>query len=260
MAYGYSSKKLSNKKSLAKTRQMEPRLLLASLVMAAGVFAYPLDLGEAAIVRENGTVLDASGLVHNIDPEKVVSNDFAYNRFKEFDLNQGHIANLSFGGASTLANLVNKQININGIVNAVKNGNIDGHLIFLSPDGIAVGSSGVINAGQFTGLVPTRTAFDALYNTPASITLAAVNALNTGSFATGKKVEVSGKINTHSGVMLGAGIINIQDGAVLQSTKSLDFTQLVNIKNGDTIQTNAGLGGLTAVEGSGGDIIIMAKQ
>jgi len=260
MAYGYSSKKLSNKKSLAKTRQMEPRLLLASLVMAAGVFAYPLDLGEAAIVRENGTVLDASGLVHNIDPEKVVSNDFAYNRFKEFDLNQGHIANLRFGEASTLANLVNKQININGIVNAVKNGNIDGHLIFLSPDGIAVGSSGVINAGQFTGLVPTRTDFDALYNTPASITLAAVNALNTGSFATGKKVEVSGKINTHSGVMLGAGIINIQDGAVLQSTKSLDFTQLVNIKNGDTIQTNAGLGGLTAVEGSGGDIIIMAKQ
>ncbi|WP_294523128.1 leukotoxin LktA family filamentous adhesin, partial [uncultured Anaerovibrio sp.] len=263
MAYGYSSKKLSNKKSLAKTRQMEPRLLLASLVMAAGVFAYPLDLGEAAIVREDGTVLDASGLVHNIDPENVVSNDFAYNRFKEFDLNQGHIANLSFGGASTLANLVNKQININGIVNAVingNNGNIDGHLIFLSPDGIAVGASGVINAGQFTGLVPTRTAFDTLYNTPANITLAAVDALNTGSFATGKKVEVSGKINTHSGVMLGAGIINLQDGAVLQSTKSLDFTQLVNIKNGDTIQTNADLGGLTAVEGSGGDIILMAKQ
>ena len=256
MAYGYSSKKLSNKKSLAKTRQMEPRLLLASLVMAAGVFAYPLDLGEAAIVRENGAVLDASGLVHDIDPEKVVSNDFAYNRFKEFDLNQGHIANLKFGDASTLANLVNNQININGIVNAVRNGKIDGNLIFLSPDGIAVGASGVINAGQFTGLVPTRNAFDTLYNTPANITLAAVNSLNTGSYANAKSIDIKGQVNTHSGVMLGAGIININDGAKIRSTKDLDFNSLVNISGG----VSAGLNGLTASQGAGGDIIITAKE
>ncbi|MBQ3853299.1 MAG: leukotoxin LktA family filamentous adhesin, partial [Anaerovibrio sp.] len=256
MAYGYSSKKLSNKKSLAKTRQMEPRLLLASLVMAAGVFAYPLDLGEAAIVRENGAVMDASGLVHDIDPEKVVSNDFAYNRFKEFDLNQGHIANLKFGDASTLANLVNNQININGIVNAVRNGKIDGNLIFLSPDGIAVGASGVINAGQFTGLVPTRNAFDTLYNTPANITLAAVNSLNTGSYANAKSIDIKGQVNTHSGVMLGAGIININDGAKIRSTKDLDFNSLVNISGG----ASAGLNGLTASQGDGGDIILTAKQ
>ena len=258
MAYGYSSKKLSNKKSLAKTRQMEPRLLLASLVMAAGVFAYPFDLGEAAIVRENGTVLDASGLVHNIDPEKVVSNDFAYNRFKEFDLNQGHIANLSFGGASTLANLVNKQININGIVNAVKDGKIGGHLVFLSPEGIAVGSSGVINAGQFTGIVPNKVDFDKLYNSTqpvTDITLDAIKTIKAGSYANNKSIYIDGQINTHSGVMLGAGIININDGAKIQSTKDLNFTDLVN-----TGGASSGLTGLTASNGTGGDIIITAKQ
>ena len=256
MAYGYSSKKLSNKKSRAKNQQMEPHLLLASLVMAAGIFAYPFDIGEAAIVRENGEVLDSIGQVHNIQPEQVVSNAFAYNRFKEFDLNQGHIANLMFGDASTLANLVNNQININGIVNAVRNGKIDGNLIFLSPDGIAVGASGVINAGQFTGLVPTRNDFDTLYNTPANITLAAVNSLNTGSYANAKSIDIKGQVNTHSGVMLGAGIININDGAKIRSTKDLDFNSLVNISGG----ASAGLNGLTASQGDGGDIILTAKQ
>ena len=146
--------------------------------------------------------------------------------------------------ASTLANLVNNRVTINGIVNAVKGGAIDGHLIFLSPNGIAVGSSGVINAGQFTGIVPTPEAFNKLYNTqtPATdITLAAINQIKDGAYAAVKTddegvvqgtIDIRGQINTHSGVMLGAGIINIKDGAKIQSTKNLDFTNLVNIQSG----------------------------
>ena len=112
MAYGYNIKKTDKdwefssvhctewtprggrRKSQAKARQREQRRMLLSLSMATGIFAYPYGISEAAIVRENGITFDDSVNVHNIDPEKVVSDKFAYNRFKQFDLEPGHIANL----------------------------------------------------------------------------------------------------------------------------------------------------------------------
>ena len=263
MAYVYTIKKRNEKKARIKTKKMETRWLLTSLAMAAGMLAYPFGIGEAEIVQKDGTTIAPSGNVYNIDPEGV-SNEFAYNRFQKFALDEGYIANLNFKEASTLANLVNSKITIDGIVNAVKNEKIDGHLIFLSPDGIAIGTKGVINAGNFTGIVPAKTDFETLYNTnnPATdITLAKVEALRDGtSYASGKSIDISGQINTHSGVMLGAGIINIKDGSKLQSTKNLDFKELVNIKDGNNVSANANLGDLTAVAGTGGDIILMAKQ
>ncbi|MBR1760497.1 MAG: leukotoxin LktA family filamentous adhesin, partial [Schwartzia sp.] len=254
MAYGYSIKNRNNKKSRTKTRQMEPRLVLASLAMAAGIFAYPFGAEASTITPKDASdaaKIQQAGNVYNIDPQKV-NGDFAYNRFSAFSLDAGHIANLKFGGADALANLVKSRIDINGTVNAIKGNAIDGHLYFLSPEGIAVGATGVINAGQFTGIVPTQTAFDTLYNAN-SITLNDVTALT--SYANNKTVDVSGQINTHSGVMLGAGVINIKDGAKLQSTKDLNFKDLVN-----TGSTSAGLANLTASNGTGGDIILTAKQ
>ena len=67
MTYGYYSNKRGRKQSRSKTKQLEVRRILASLAMAAGIFAMPFSVGEAAITRENGTVLDGSGTVHNID-------------------------------------------------------------------------------------------------------------------------------------------------------------------------------------------------
>jgi len=258
MAYVYNITKRNSKKSDVTTREMGPRLVFASLAIAAGIFAYPFDIGEAAIVDKNGQTINPTGNVYNIDPQKV-SGDLAYNWFSEFSLDAGSIANLRFGDASTLANLVNSQININGIVNAIKGGQIGGHLVFLSPDGIAVGPSGVINAGQFTGIVPNKVDFDKLYNSTQpdiDITLAAIDTIKAGSYANDKNIDIKGQINTHSGVMLGAGIININDGAKIQSTKDLNFNNLVNISGG----ASAGLNGLTASNGSGGDIILTAKQ
>ena len=262
MTYGYNGNKRGRKQSRSKTKQLEVRRILASLTMAAGILAMPFSVGEAAITRENGTVLDGSGTVHNIDPEKVVSTDFAYNRFKQFNLDAGHIANLKFSDgtttAATLANLVNNQVTINGIVNAVKGGAIDGHLIFLSPNGIAVGSTGVINAGSFTGIVPTKDAFDKIYNAnnsdaSATITQKAVEDIQKGAYATKGTINISGHINTRNGIMLGAGVININNGAVLQSTKNVQFTEVVNTGSNSGVAFAEGVG-------EGGDIILKAKQ
>ena len=262
MTYGYYGAKGSRKQS--KTKTLEVRRILASLAMTAGLLAMPFSVGEAAteIVRKEGvtgpqiTHPENNNNVYNIDPEGV-SGNFAYNRFEKFNLDSGHIANLNFKEAAALANLVNNQVTINGIVNAVKNGKIDGHLLFLSPNGIAVGASGVINAGQFTGIVPTPDAFNKLYNASDTdvatvITLEAINTIRDGAYANDKSIDISGHINTHSGIMLGAGVININDGAMLRSTKDVSFTDVVNTGSNPELAF--------ATDGTGGEIVLAAKQ
>ncbi|SDG25676.1 hypothetical protein SAMN05216584_103125 [Selenomonas sp. WCT3] len=273
MAYGYKIKKEAKdwtlasvpymewtprggrRKTQTRIRQQERQRLLLSLTMATGFLAHPYGISEAAIVTKDGNTIDAVNNVYNIDPQGT-NGSLSYNRFREFDLSQGHIANLKFN-TDILANLVQNKITINGIVNAVKNNKLDGHLMFLSPNGMVVGATGVINAGQFTGIVPAKTDFDKLYNATntADITLEAVTGLQQGNYAMGGTIDVSGQINTHSGIMLGAGVINIKDGAELKSTKNIDFSSLVNIGS-----VSAGLGNLTAVAGTGGDIILTARQ
>ena len=63
-----------------------------------------------------------------------------------------------------LVNLVNAKIDIQGTVNAVQGKTIGGHLIFASPQGIVIGKTGVINAGQFSAMVPSSTHFNKLWN------------------------------------------------------------------------------------------------
>ena len=138
VAYGYYMKNRVGRKIYDRTQRRKSRWqIFTSLAMTAGVLVYPFGTGEAEVARKDGvtTAIEHNGNLYNISPEKVVDNTFAYNRFKEFNLSQGQIANLLFGNSSTLANLVNGKINIAGIVNGVKDGKIDGHLIFLSPQG-----------------------------------------------------------------------------------------------------------------------------
>ena len=210
MAYGYNIKKTGKdwefssvhctawtprggrRKAQAKARQREQRRMLFSLSMATGIFAYPYGISEAEIVDKNGVKVNPTDNVYNIDPQRT-NGDFAYNRFSKFELGQGYIANLKFDTA-TLANLVHDKIIINGIVNAVRNGQIDGHLMFLSPNGIAVGASGVINAGQFTGLVPSAVDFEKLYNSAnpnTDITQAAIEKLSYAAGVPSRSAERS---------------------------------------------------------------------
>ena len=96
--------------------------------------------------------------------------DFGVNRFNKFSLDNGHIANMHFnhkGGDTTVNNLVNlvkNRIDISGTVNAIKSGKIDGNLYFISPKGMTVGPTGVINAGSFTGLAVSSSYFDDLWD------------------------------------------------------------------------------------------------
>lgn len=232
------------------------RSVLLSLTMAMGL-TLPQQAEASEIIAKDGANVASGSGVHNIYAQDI-NGDLAISRYQKFNLTAGDIANLFFrknGGAdvSTLANFVNAKIDINGTVNAIRGGKIGGHLLFLSPNGIAVGASGVINAGQFTGLVMNSEDFRKLYEGEAGgITL---DAIKNAPYNNAGKLTVDGHINTTEGILLGGGIINIGSGAKLQSVKQIDFSSLVN-----TGSHSAGLGGdLTATVTESGDIVLSAK-
>lgn len=152
---------------------------LVSLMLAAGFAASSLvhsvqaiNVAEAAegengIVRVGSTdkLMDSTGVANIYAEEISAAGSVGLNRFTHFDVTNGQTANLFFhkeGGTqnvNTLVNMVQNQINIAGTVNAVRNNQIGGHLYFLSPQGMVVGATGVINAGALTVMTPTEDFF-----------------------------------------------------------------------------------------------------
>ena len=107
--------------------------------------------------------------VYNIDPT-AINGDIGFRKYDHFDLSQGDVANLIFNNLTngkdinTFINLVDNQINIQGIVNSVtKDGNFNpgGHAVFVSPNGMVVGSSGVLNVGSLSVLTPESNTYEA---------------------------------------------------------------------------------------------------
>ena len=87
----------------------------------------------------------------------------ALNKFDDFGIKQHDVANLHMGEANHQINVVKNKIDIDGVVNAIKDNKIGGDVYFFSNAGIAVGSHGVFNVGRLT--LGTNTAVgDALYN------------------------------------------------------------------------------------------------
>ena len=113
------------------------------------------------------TGIEGNNGIFNIDPS-AINGDIGFRKYKDFDLSAGDIANLIFHSStkgqdiSTFINLVDNQINIQGIVNSVsKNGDFtNGNVVFVSPNGMIVGSSGVLNVGSLSVMTPDSEAYE----------------------------------------------------------------------------------------------------
>lgn len=103
-----------------------------------------------------------SGKQYDIKNQQVKDGN-ALNKFTDFGIKQHDVANLHMGEANHQINVVKNKIDIDGVVNAIKDNQIGGDVYFFSNAGIAVGSHGVFNVGRLT--LGTNTAVgDALYN------------------------------------------------------------------------------------------------
>ena len=108
------------------------------------------------------------GNIFNIHPE-ATNGDVGYRHYDQFQLGQGDIANLLYQlgvkDIDTFINLVDGKIDINGIVNTMRGNNFyDGHAIFISPNGMVVGASGVLNVGSLSVVTPSSTTYNGLKN------------------------------------------------------------------------------------------------
>ncbi len=270
---------------------------MALPLITAGLLLQAVPGFASTITDAKGTSLTGTGKVHDIYAQKVMESqkdgfNLGVNQFQKYQVTAGDIANMYFQTkngqlkADSLVNLVNSRINIEGTVNAIKNGRIDGDLYFISPNGMAVGKTGVINAGRLVGLVPDNTVFgnfERLYwnNDTTLMSYFKEDISKYGSrndkgefvklsdrWSTNPdnkaSIDIAGTVNTRSGMVLGASNINIKTGALLKAQKEIDFTNLVNAKDvSGNVVTKASLSGvgmkMVADTDKSGDIILRAE-
>ena len=139
-------------------RYINMRKFLATL-LSAGMFF--MNMPVSVLASEISGFNQTSG-TFNIEAAKVSGNT-GFRHYEKFDLSKGDIANLIYKeNYSKFVNLVDNKININGIVNTMKDNNFyNGHAIFVSPEGIVVGASGVLNVGSLTLLAPSVNSYNA---------------------------------------------------------------------------------------------------
>ena len=253
---------------------------IVSAVTAIGFVMQPVAALASTITRtDGGPNVSFNNGVADIFASQVVNNNVAINKFAEFQLDANNIANMYFGtnkdgNAANLVNFVDSRIDINGTVNAIQNKKIGGNLFFFSSDGMAVGKTGVINAGALYVATPTKTAFDDYkkldtedkFNTiikDEGFAKIPINASGT--------ISVLGKVNAVNAVNLRAAKIgvgkNVSENAIgdvaagATATGASISTGVVNFK--DIVNTNkvkSGLSGtaLTAKKTGSGDIVLAA--
>lgn len=176
--------------------------------------------------KYNGTVkppvtLANGGKQYDITNQQV-NNGNALNKFTDFALKQHDVANLHMGEANHQINVVKNKIDIDGVVNAIKdNKMIGGDVYFFSNAGIAVGEHGVFNVGRLT--LGTNAAYgEALYNGGMEKHLAQSAASQAKAVAGGSDITLQGKVYAQGDVVLGAGSLNVKDGEIRTHRNNAD--------------------------------------
>ena len=154
----------------------------------------------------------AGGTQYDITNQQV-NNGNALNKFDKFGITQHDVANLHMGDAAHQINLVKDRINIDGVVNAIKDNKIGGDVYFFSNAGIAVGANGVFNVGRLT--LGTNAAYgEVLYNGGMEKHLLQSAAAQAKAVAGGSDITLQGKVYAAGDVVLGAGSVNVTADSV----------------------------------------------
>lgn len=228
-----------------------------------------------------------SGKQYDITNQQVKGGN-ALNKFNDFGIKQHDVANLHMGEANHQINVVKNKIDIDGVVNAIKDNKIGGDVYFFSNAGIAVGSHGVFNVGRLT--LGTNTAVgDALYNgyyvMPSQSGPVQVNfdrdkdfyqkspaerarLLNDGSLWGGNTagdagISFAGKINAKDSVVIASAksTISQTDGMIQTGAAFHDYTagQSADTYRNSLVNT-AGIVDATAAVATTDGIALVAKK
>ncbi len=240
-------------------------------------------LNITPVFATNITGVAGANGVYNIEAAKI-SGDTGFRQYTDFTLDDGDVANLQFQKGTQeydkFVNMVDNQVNINGIVNTVKGDAFyGGHAIFVSPSGIVVGASGVLNVGALTMAAPNsdkyndlKEAFndddlsdyihgaekydELLSSSEGNITVNGKIMAKDNVELYGKNITIEGKNGNRAGIV--AGVKNQNKITTPQQAQEI-FDALVsnNIKNADTFDLE---GGKIKIKASGNKTVDSVKS
>ena len=229
---------------LISRRKMLAAALTAGLLVSSSVLSNALATDITGIEGNNG--------IYNINPSDI-KGDIGFRHYGNFVLSEGDIANLIFKygeeNVSKFVNLVDNTININGIVNSMRDGNFyDGHAIFISPNGMVVGASGVLNVGALSVYTPSQSDYKKYMDNNYT---GSIDSLKHGN----ADVTINGKVISRGDIDIiakdavvtahGALLAGVNNSELITSAKKSDilFNALVNsteMKAGNTLALQDG--------------------
>ena len=254
--------------------KLAKRIVAASLT---GLFLIHQTTALTVVASEISGVTGNNG-VFNINPENF-SGNLGFRHYEKFNLSKGDIANLNYANIETFVNMVDNQVNINGVLNTVRNNQFyNGQAIFVSPNGMVVGASGVLNVGSLGVYTPSTGRYKDLVNNPSAETLEGAQKGSAGA-----PIKIDGKVFAANNVELSGGKVTVSNGAGvfagvnenkiasnMNNAEAL-FNQLVNtdnLKTGNSftsdkgnivITSNSNAGAVSAGIDISGDVINYGK-
>lgn len=263
------------------------------LVLEASLLTLPLTavaeaLDHAITVDPNwtGTTITSSknNLHHEISTSHI-NGSVAANKFTKFQVGEKHLVDMILPeNTNHLVNFVDNKISVNGTVNAlkeisvnnaIKEKKVGGNLYFVSPQGMIVGKTGVINAGSLTAVITTDDAYKKYSELSDKKLPLGLGQKEEEALATLQKMQqgevplnpagvitVNGSINAGNRITLAASQIHLESGAKLSNLET-DFKDLVHIKEGQNVVTQSSVSDAMvtreADDGSG-DILLLARS
>jgi len=253
-----------------------PLIFCSVLVLQQAVcnasFASTITDASGNAIAKDPTVSDMVGKnVFNLRPE-AFNGKVGFRQFKDLNITDGDVVNFLYQALQldvvdgvhqhkyfdidTFVNLVQNGVTINGIVNTMyQRGDTSmnaGNLVFISPNGIMVGSTGVLNVGSLQVYTPSGTEFnnmraglpDREKNTTfsdGSTWALAQNVTNTfdpsnPALYTGSgAITINGRVAARNNIELNGGQINVGNGGLLLAGIGKDKTYITTNNAADTL-------------------------
>lgn len=195
--------------------------VLASSISGAGAVT-----GDSVINGANGNT------IFNLAPQYDNNGgNIGFRQYKDFNLSAGDIANLIFKygdrDISSFVNFVQNRIDINGVVNSMRDGNfVNGNAVFVSPNGMVIGKSGVLNVGSLSVVTPTQEDYNKFtgngkYYAPILSAPGTPEYKEVIGSLGGGSVSVNGKVLARDFVNIDAGKVDIAStGKILTGVNS----------------------------------------
>ena len=295
------------RKQQNQNKNLVPLLFCSVLVLqqslSSTVFASTITDGSGNPIAKDPIDSAAVGKdVFNLRPE-AFNGKYGFRQFKDFNITEGDVVNFLYralqldvvGGVQqhkyfdieTFVNFINNAdgAQIHGIINTMRElGDTsinNGNLVFISPNGLMVGSTGVLNVGSLQVYTPSQTAFDTMrsglpdreINTSFSdgtTTALAQNvsntfdpsntALYTGSGA----VTINGRVASRGDINLNGGQINVGNGGLLLAGVGNDSTYITTKGGADVLFGNLvnadNMNSANEFSSANGKIVIKANQ